>query len=138
LWETTPWTLVQTPGGRVAVATGPYTLTYDFEQILLDALSAEGEPYRAVARNSKFTSATIPIAIPIPPTLAGPFTDHDLILVRTDALEHISVSNHWSFNFSVESSVSVNLLGHGRAIPASAAIHRGLEAEWEPVSAQAS
>ena len=111
LWETAPWTLVQTPSGPLPVATGPYTPTYDFEQILLDALAAEGEPYTVVARNSNFTSAAIPIAIPISPTLAGRFTDHDLILVRTDALKHISVSNSRSFNFSVESSFSVNLLG---------------------------
>jgi len=111
LWETAPWTVVQTPAGPLPVATGPYTATYDFEQILLDALAAEGEPYTVVATNSNFSSATIPIAIPISPTLAARFTDHDLILVRTDALKHISVSNVRSFNFSDASSFSLNLLG---------------------------
>ena len=111
LWETAPWTLVQTPSGPLPVATGPYTPTFDFEQILLDALAAEGEPYTVVATNSNFTSATIPIAIPISPTLAARFTDHDLILVRTDALKRISVSNVRSFNFSDASLFSVNLLG---------------------------
>ena len=111
LWETAPWALVQTPAGPLPVATGPYTATYDFEQILLDALAAEGEPYTVVATNSNFSSATIPIAIPISPTLAARFTDHDLILVRTDALKHISVSNVRSFNFSDASSFSLNLLG---------------------------
>src|SRR5215207_9968680 len=111
LWETAPWTLVPTPSGPVPVVTGPYTTTYDFEEILLDALAAEGEQYTVVARNANFTSAAIPIAIPISPTLAGRFTDHDLILVRTDALMHISVSNARSFNFSTESSFSVTLFG---------------------------
>ena len=100
LWETAPWAFVQTPAGPLPVATGPYTATYDFEQILLDALAAEGEPYTVVATNTNFSSASIPIAIPISPTLAARFTDHDLILVRTDALKHISVSNVRSFNFS--------------------------------------
>ena len=111
LWQTAPWTLVQTPAGPLPVATGPYTTTYDFEQILLDALAAAGEPYTVVAKNANFTSAAIPIAIPISPTTAGRFTDHDLILVRTAALKHLSVSNARSFNFSTESSFSVNLLG---------------------------
>src|ERR687897_487338 len=78
LWETAPWALVQTPAGPLPVATGPYTPSFDFEQILLDALAAEGEPYTVVASNSNFTSAAIPIAIPISPTLAARFTDHDL------------------------------------------------------------
>jgi endonuclease/exonuclease/phosphatase family metal-dependent hydrolase len=111
LWETAPWTLVQTPSGPLPVATGPYTPSFDFEQILLDALAAEGEPYTVVASNSNFTSATIPIAIPISPTLAARFTDHDLILVRDDALKHMTVSNARSFNYADESSFSVNLLG---------------------------
>jgi endonuclease/exonuclease/phosphatase family metal-dependent hydrolase len=111
LWETAPWALVQTPSGPLPVPTGPYTPTFDFEQILLDALAAEGEPYTVVARNSNFTSATIPIAIPISPTLAARFTDHDLILVRDDALKHLTVSNARSFNYTDESSFSVNLLG---------------------------
>jgi len=111
LWETAPWAFVQTPGGPLPVATGPYTPTFDFEQILLDALAAEGEPYTVVATNSNFTSATIPIAIPISPTLAARFTDHDLILVRDDALKHLTVSNVRSFNFSDASLFSVNLLG---------------------------
>jgi endonuclease/exonuclease/phosphatase family metal-dependent hydrolase len=110
-WETAPLTLVPTPGGPVPVVTGPYSTTYDFEQILLDALAAAGEPYTVVAKNTNFTSAAIPVPIPISPTLAGRFTDHDLILVRTDALKHISVSNARSFNFSTESSFSVTLLG---------------------------
>ena len=111
LWETAPWAFVQTPAGPLPVATGPYTPTFDFEQILLDALAAEGEPYTVVATNSNFTSATIPIAIPISPTLAARFTDHDLILVRDDALKHLTVSNARSFNYTDESSFSVNLLG---------------------------
>jgi endonuclease/exonuclease/phosphatase family metal-dependent hydrolase len=110
-WEVAPLTLVPTPGGPVPVVTGPYSTTYDFEQILLGALSAAGEQYTVVARNTNFTSADIPIPIPISPTLAGRFTDHDLILVRTDALKHISVSNARSFNFSTGSSFSVTLLG---------------------------
>jgi endonuclease/exonuclease/phosphatase family metal-dependent hydrolase len=110
-WETAPMTLVPTPGGPLPVVTGPYTTTYDFEQILLDALAAEGEPYTVVAGNTNFTSASIPIPVPISPTLAARFTDHDLILVRTDALKHISVSNARSMNFSASASFSVTLLG---------------------------
>jgi endonuclease/exonuclease/phosphatase family metal-dependent hydrolase len=111
LWETAPWTFVQTPDGPLPVATGPYTATYDFEQILLDALAAEGEPYTVVAKNANFTSAAIPIAIPISPTEAARFTDHDLILVRTASLKHMSVSNPRSLNFSADSSFAINLLG---------------------------
>ena len=110
-WETAPFTLVPTPGGPVPVVTGPYTTTYDFEQILLDALAAAGEPYTVVAGNTNFTSAAVPIPIPISSTLAGRFTDHDLILVRTDALKHISVSNARSLNFSADSSFTVSLFG---------------------------
>ncbi|HEU4540248.1 MAG TPA: endonuclease/exonuclease/phosphatase family protein [Jiangellaceae bacterium] len=111
LWETAPWTFIQTPDGPIPVVTGPYTTTFDFEQILLDALAAAGEPYTVVAKNRNFSSSAIPIAIPISPTQAGRFTDHDLILVRTESLKHMSVSNARSFNFSTESSFSVNLLG---------------------------
>jgi endonuclease/exonuclease/phosphatase family metal-dependent hydrolase len=110
-WETAPMTFVPTPSGPVPVVTGPYTTRYDFERILLDALAAEGEPYTVVARNANFTSATIPIPIPISTTLAGRFTDHDLILVRTDSLKHTSVSNARSSNFSPDSSFSVALFG---------------------------
>jgi endonuclease/exonuclease/phosphatase family metal-dependent hydrolase len=111
LWETAPLTFVPTPGGPVPVVTGPYTTTYDFEQILLDALAAAGEPYTVVAGNTNFTSAAIPVPIPISPTLAARFTDHDLILVRTDALKHVSVSNTRSMNFSADSSFSLSLFG---------------------------
>lgn len=111
LWETAPWTFVETPQGPLPVATGPYSATYDFEQILLDALADAGEPYTVVAKNANFSSAAIPIAIPISPTEAARFTDHDLILVRTASLKHMSVSNPRSFNFTADSSFSINLLG---------------------------
>ncbi len=110
-WETAPWAFVSTPLGVVPVATGAYVATYDFEQILLDAFAATGVPYTVVARNTNFSSASLPIAIPISATTAARFTDHDLILVRTDALRQLSVANARSANYSAASSYRVSLLG---------------------------
>ena len=53
--------------------------SYDFLQILLDALAERGTPYRAVATNTNFVSPQVPIqALGV----ALKFTDRDVVLVR--------------------------------------------------------
>ena len=65
-WEATPLGATPVP-------------SYDFLEILLDALAERGAPYRAVATNTNFVSPTVPI-----PALgvALKFTDRDVVLVR--------------------------------------------------------
>ena len=59
--------------------TGSPVPSYDFLEILLDALAEQGTPYRAVATNTNFVSPVVPI-----PSLgvALKFTDRDVVLVR--------------------------------------------------------
>ena len=59
--------------------TGNPVPSYDFLQILLDALAERGTPYRAVATNTNFVSPQVPIqALGV----ALRFTDRDVVLVR--------------------------------------------------------
>jgi endonuclease/exonuclease/phosphatase family metal-dependent hydrolase len=51
---------------------------FDFEQILLDALAARGEHYRAVSVSSNFQSPPVPLAS----GGVGRFTDRDVIVAR--------------------------------------------------------
>jgi endonuclease/exonuclease/phosphatase family metal-dependent hydrolase len=71
--------------------TTPATLqpVYDFQQILIDALAARGERYRAVAVSQNFQSPPVPLA---GGGLAR-FTDRDVILVRSDRHPAVKVSN---------------------------------------------
>lgn len=52
--------------------------SYDFQQILLDALAARGEHYRAVSVSRNFQSPVVPLA----GGGVARFTDRDVILVR--------------------------------------------------------
>ena len=60
--------------------TTPETLApaYDFQQILLDALAARGEHYRAVSTSRNFASPPVPLAR----GGVARFTDRDVVLVR--------------------------------------------------------
>ena len=59
--------------------TGNPVPSYDFLEILLDALADQGTPYRAVATNTNFVSPVVPVA---PLGVALKFTDRDVVLVR--------------------------------------------------------
>ncbi|HZB49587.1 MAG TPA: endonuclease/exonuclease/phosphatase family protein, partial [Mycobacteriales bacterium] len=65
LWERGPTPAALTPA-------------YDFQQILLDALAARGEPYRVASVSRNFQSPAIPLAS----GGVARFTDRDVILVR--------------------------------------------------------
>jgi endonuclease/exonuclease/phosphatase family metal-dependent hydrolase len=69
----------------------PATLqpVYDFQRILLAALAARGEHYRAVASSRNFQSPPVPLASG---GLAR-FTDRDVILVRAGRHDRVQVSN---------------------------------------------
>ena len=88
LWSTAPGT-VQTP-------TAPFTVTYDFLDLLLDELAERGVPYEEVATNENFTG-TLPISLGGAPPLFpsstwAQFTDRDVIVVRSGLPErHLSV-----------------------------------------------
>jgi endonuclease/exonuclease/phosphatase family metal-dependent hydrolase len=62
--------------------TGAPVPSYDFREILLDALAERGTPYRAVATNTNFVSPVVPIE---PLGVALQFTDRDVVLVRDGA-----------------------------------------------------
>jgi endonuclease/exonuclease/phosphatase family metal-dependent hydrolase len=59
--------------------TGSPVPSYDFLDILLDALAARGTPYRAVATNTNFVSPVVPVQ---PLGVALKYTDRDVVLVR--------------------------------------------------------
>lgn len=66
LWQ------IQTPGG---------TLTFDFLQLLLQALAADGVHYRVAVEQTNFDSTVQLAGAPLP----GSFADRDAILVNADA-----------------------------------------------------
>jgi len=55
--------------------------SYDFQELLLDALAERGTPYRVIASNTNFVSPTVPIP---PLGLAVRFTDRDVVIARAD------------------------------------------------------
>ncbi len=84
LWETAP--LSPTP---------QFTTTYDFQAILLAALEARGAHYAPVATNTNFGGMA-----PISATTLARFTDHDVILARSDVpTSELKVSNPTSQEF---------------------------------------
>lgn len=86
LWETAP------------LGTQNFTPTYDFLQLLLDALAAEGVPYKPVATNVNFTGQ-----LPISMTEQARFTDHDVILIRDGIADwKLSATNPREFTFAQE------------------------------------
>lgn len=58
---------------------GALATTYDFQQLLLDALAARGLDYEPVATNTNFQGQA-----PVSPTETAAFTDRDVILARSD------------------------------------------------------
>jgi len=79
LWATAP--------GNIQTPTAPFTVTYDFLDILLDELAERGVPYEEVATNENF-NGTLPIALGGAPLLFpdstwASFTDRDVIIVRS-------------------------------------------------------
>jgi endonuclease/exonuclease/phosphatase family metal-dependent hydrolase len=93
LWQTAP---IADPARR--------TTTYDFLAILLDALAADGHPYRVVAENTNFSGT-----LPINATTLVTFTDHDAIIVRADLpTSELQVSNTAGAEFTAAVRVPVN------------------------------
>jgi endonuclease/exonuclease/phosphatase family metal-dependent hydrolase len=79
LWATAP--------GNIQTPTAPFTVTYDFLDILLKELAERGVPYEEVATNENF-NGTLPIALGGAPLLFpdstwASFTDRDVIIVRS-------------------------------------------------------
>jgi endonuclease/exonuclease/phosphatase family metal-dependent hydrolase len=93
--------------------TSPATLqpVYDFQQIMLDALAARGEHYRAVAVTRNFQSPPVPLASG---GLAR-FTDRDVILVRSGPGAAVKTSNPQAALFAARIPLANPLLG-GAAI----------------------
>jgi endonuclease/exonuclease/phosphatase family metal-dependent hydrolase len=78
------------------------TTTYDFLQILLDALAADGHPYRVVAVNTNFSGM-----LPIGPATLASFTDRDAIIIRADR-PRLHVSNPRSGTYAAGVPVAIN------------------------------
>ncbi len=82
LWETSP-------------IGGSFTTSYDFLDLVLDALAKEGLTYERVAVNTNFTGS-----LPISAATAVKFTDRDVVIARSDLpASHLTVSNAESHNF---------------------------------------
>ena len=92
----------------------PATLqpVYDFQQILLDALAARGERYRAVAVTRNFQSPPVPLASG---GLAR-FTDRDVILVRAGRHASVRVSNPQAALFAARIPLPNPLLGGAQIV----------------------
>ena len=83
LWETGP-------------VGGGLTPSYDFLQLVLDALAKQGLTYRPVATNTNFTGQ-----LPISATTMVRFTDRDVIIARADLpASRLKVSRPESHNFT--------------------------------------
>jgi len=93
--------------------TSPATLqpVYDFQQIMLDALAARGEHYRAVAVTRNFQSPPVPLAS----GGVARFTDRDVILVRSGPGAAVKTSNPRAALFAARIPLANPLLG-GAAI----------------------
>lgn len=90
-----------------SLGSSPTTLqpTYDYLEILLQALADEGAPYRAAAVNVNFSGA-LPLAYDF--SLWGGFTDRDAIIVRSDLpTSDLKVSNPMSNNYQAKLPVTV-------------------------------
>ncbi len=92
----------------------PTTLrpVYDFQRILLDALAARGERYRAVAVTRNFVSPPVPLASG---GLAR-FTDRDVILVRSGRHAAVKVSNPQAALFAARIPLANPLLGGAQIV----------------------
>lgn len=109
-WATAP--------GNAAGPTAPFTTTYDFLELLLDALARRGVPYEGVATNENFTG-TLPIALGgAPPVFPGStwaqFTDRDVIIARTGLPErhlNVDLGSAVEANFSTQLSIPSGVPG---------------------------
>jgi endonuclease/exonuclease/phosphatase family metal-dependent hydrolase len=110
LWSLAPYTTI----AGLPFPSGPYQPTYDFLALLLDDLSALGQPYDMVAVNTNFDSGTaVPIAIPISDDRAARYADRNVIIVRHQA--HLRTANARDGNYLAQ--FSVNLLGVTVSVP---------------------
>ena len=104
-WATAPGT-AQTP-------MAPFTTTYDFLQLLLNALAERGVPYQEVATNENFTG-TLPIALSASGATWAQFTDRDVIITRAGLPErHLSVdpSSVMEANFTAQLAIPSGVPG---------------------------
>jgi endonuclease/exonuclease/phosphatase family metal-dependent hydrolase len=104
-WATAPGTAVS--------PTAPFTTTYDFLQLVLDALAERGVPYQEVATNENFTG-TLPIAVGASGATWAQFTDRDVIIARTGLpARHLSVdaSSVVEANFSAQLTIPSGVTG---------------------------
>lgn len=78
-WQATPF-----PGA-------PAAPSYDFLQLVLDALADRGTPYRVIAANTNFVSPVVPVP---PLGVQLQFTDRDVVIARAgSAGGHLTASN---------------------------------------------
>jgi endonuclease/exonuclease/phosphatase family metal-dependent hydrolase len=92
---------------------GPLSPSYDFLQLLLDALAQHGLVYRPVAVNTNFSGA-----MPISAAETVRFTDHDVIIARaglSNAL--LRVSNAESHNFAAQLVIPTAIPGLSFTVP---------------------
>lgn len=98
LWETAS-----------ALAPTVFTTRYDYLQLLLDSLSAQGTPYRTAIVNPNFT-AVLPVALDL--SLFGRYTQRNAIIVRDDLDDdEFHVTNANSTTFAPENQLIVNVGG---------------------------
>jgi endonuclease/exonuclease/phosphatase family metal-dependent hydrolase len=100
LWETGP-------------IGGPLTPSYDFLQLVLDALARHGLVYRPVATNMNFSGES-----PISATTAARFMDRDVIIARADRPDALlKVSDPESHNFAAQLVIPTGIPGLSFAVP---------------------
>jgi endonuclease/exonuclease/phosphatase family metal-dependent hydrolase len=92
---------------------GPPSPSYDFLQLLLDALARHGLVYRPVAVNVNFSGA-----MPISATTTVRFTDRDVIIARADLPNALlGVSNAESHNFAAQLVIPTAIPGLSFIVP---------------------
>src|SRR6266545_4492298 len=92
---------------------GPLSPSYDFLQLLLDALARHGLAYRPVAVNANFSGDS-----PISATTAVRFADRDVIIARADLPEALlKVSDPESHNFAARLVIPTAIPGLSFTVP---------------------
>jgi endonuclease/exonuclease/phosphatase family metal-dependent hydrolase len=100
LWETGP-------------IGGPLSPSFDFLQLLLDALARHGLMYRPVAVNANFSGE-----LPISATTAARFGDRDVIIARADLPDGmLKVSDPESHNFAARLVIPTAIPGLSFTVP---------------------
>lgn len=83
---------------KIGPVGGELETSYDFLELLLDALAEHGLDYRPVATNANFSGQ-----LPIGPDTMASFADRDVIIARTDRpTARLHVSGAQSHTFSAE------------------------------------